>query len=329
MILTQENYFSKEANLRYMSSTQFKLFRECEAMAMAWLRGDWKRKTTEDMMKGKYVHAWNGGTLPEFLADPENAECFKTLSIENIMSQIPEHNMDTLIIECPKIFKDGNLKKGVKKDTLLELLEHFPLLRIETKVLKSTFSICNKIIHEILKDDLLKEILRGEKEKIFTAEMFGCDWKVMIDSYYPEKNRFADLKILQNLDKKFWDNEPAPGMSGMWISQFEHLGYLTQPAIYSTVEMIANGSDELLEPFLAVITKEEYPDKGIVSFSREGETYQTFIRDTLATEVEPYMERINGVKSGGILPQRCGKCNYCKSTKVLTGAVHYSVFSPY
>ena len=38
MILTQENYYTPEANRAYMSTSQFKDFEKCEAMALAKLR---------------------------------------------------------------------------------------------------------------------------------------------------------------------------------------------------------------------------------------------------------------------------------------------------
>ena len=39
MELNSENYFSKEADLEYMSVSQWKLFNECEAKALATILG--------------------------------------------------------------------------------------------------------------------------------------------------------------------------------------------------------------------------------------------------------------------------------------------------
>ena len=39
MILTQENYFSLEAQLMYMGASQFKAFDRCEAAAIAEIVG--------------------------------------------------------------------------------------------------------------------------------------------------------------------------------------------------------------------------------------------------------------------------------------------------
>ena len=44
--LTEANYYSDEANWAYMSASQVKAFRKCEAAAMAELRGEWGRKDT-------------------------------------------------------------------------------------------------------------------------------------------------------------------------------------------------------------------------------------------------------------------------------------------
>jgi len=69
MKLTKENYFSPEASKEYMGSTQFKNFKECEAMAMASIKGAWKMDETPSLLQGKYVHAWNEDDLIKFKAD--------------------------------------------------------------------------------------------------------------------------------------------------------------------------------------------------------------------------------------------------------------------
>lgn len=69
MILTKYNYFSTEANQTYMSVSQFKQFRECEAMAMAEIRGEYERPKSEAFLEGGYVDAHFSGTLAEYLAD--------------------------------------------------------------------------------------------------------------------------------------------------------------------------------------------------------------------------------------------------------------------
>jgi hypothetical protein len=72
--LTQENYFSPAAEAFYMGATQFKRFAECEAGALAVLRGEWKEETSTALMVGSYVDAHFSGTLHLFKA--QNPDIF-------------------------------------------------------------------------------------------------------------------------------------------------------------------------------------------------------------------------------------------------------------
>ena len=66
MKLTNDNYFSKEANLEYMSVSQFKAFEKCEAAAFAEIKGEWKRPKTTSLLVGSYVDAYFEGTIDKF-----------------------------------------------------------------------------------------------------------------------------------------------------------------------------------------------------------------------------------------------------------------------
>lgn len=73
--LTADNYHSREANLKYMSASQFKSFRKCEAAALAELRGEWGRKDSTALAVGSYVDAYFSGELEQYKAD--HPEMFK------------------------------------------------------------------------------------------------------------------------------------------------------------------------------------------------------------------------------------------------------------
>lgn len=66
MELTRENYFSQEAQMAYMGSSQFKDFLSCEAAALAKIRGQYKPPASRSMLAGSYVDAWYSGELPDF-----------------------------------------------------------------------------------------------------------------------------------------------------------------------------------------------------------------------------------------------------------------------
>ena len=80
MLLTQGNYYSAEANKAYMSNSQYKAFRRCEAAALAELRGEYAPQYTESTQKafliGGYVDAALTGDLDLFRA--QHPEMYST-----------------------------------------------------------------------------------------------------------------------------------------------------------------------------------------------------------------------------------------------------------
>jgi len=80
MILSSENYYSIEADMEFLSVSQYKAFcgslgREgCEAQAMAKLSDDWQLEKSTPLLVGSYVDAYFEGTLEEFKT--ENPEIF-------------------------------------------------------------------------------------------------------------------------------------------------------------------------------------------------------------------------------------------------------------
>lgn len=72
MQLTDENYYSREANRKYMSVSQYKEIcgtfgrPACEAKAMAELNGEWEDEPSTALMVGSYVDRWFEGTLDSF-----------------------------------------------------------------------------------------------------------------------------------------------------------------------------------------------------------------------------------------------------------------------
>ena len=75
MKLTEENYFSKEANQKYISNSQYHDFvgtlgiRGCEARAMEKIKGEWEDdENKECYLVGSYIDAHFSGTLDVFIA---------------------------------------------------------------------------------------------------------------------------------------------------------------------------------------------------------------------------------------------------------------------
>ena len=62
MKLTPANYYSKKANEAYFSTSQFKDFMKCPAMAMAKLRGEYSPEDGRALFLGSYVDEMLTGT---------------------------------------------------------------------------------------------------------------------------------------------------------------------------------------------------------------------------------------------------------------------------
>lgn len=74
-MLTSENYFSHDNQMKYIGVSQYKAFMNCEAGALAELLGDWERPKSDALLQGSYVDAHFEGTLDVFRA--KNPDLFK------------------------------------------------------------------------------------------------------------------------------------------------------------------------------------------------------------------------------------------------------------
>lgn len=105
MVLTAENYYSKEANKEYMSVSQYKDFAgtygkmACEFSAIEKLEERWAQKKTTPLLVGSYVDSYFEGTVGKFKK------------------------------ETPEIFtQDGGLKAPyIQADKIIERMERDPL----------------------------------------------------------------------------------------------------------------------------------------------------------------------------------------------------------
>ena len=75
--------------------------------------------------------------------------------------------------------------------------------------------------------------------------------------------------------------------------------------------MVRQNLNKKLPFYLAPATKEKITDFDILHIS---DTALDFELDNFSKKVPLY----DAIKNGIIIPERCGKCDYCKSTKILT-----------
>ena len=94
----------------------------------------------------------------------------------------------------------------------------------------------------------------------------------------------------------------------------DYWGYLVQGAVYQ--EIVRQNTDMSLPFYIAAITKEQEPDIELFYIPDE------ILRENLSTVAE-FSPRFQLIKEGKLIPQKCGKCAYCRRTKKLTSAVNY------
>lgn len=148
MKLTKDNYYSAEANMEYMSVSQFKAFEVCEAAALAELKGEYVRPKTKALLVGSYVDAYFEGSLDKFR--DENPEIFKrdgSLKSEFAQAEeiIKRIERDRLFMELMggekqviKVGEIGGIKIKIKIDSLL------PDRIVDLKIMKDFSPIWKK-----------------------------------------------------------------------------------------------------------------------------------------------------------------------------------------
>ena len=181
------------------------------------------------------------------------------------------------------------------------------LLYTKKGELYAKFKHADECIDVVEAQPLMMEFLRGKKQVIRTASMFGVPWKIKMDVFNGE--RIVDLKCVK-------DFEPIYKEGSGRVSWVEYWGYDIQGAIYQKVVELNTGKK--LPFYIVAVTKEKIPDVAVIEIPQH-------VLDTALKIVEAKIDRFDLIKTGDIEPERCEKCEYCKQTKRLTAP---SVFEP-
>jgi len=176
------------------------------------------------------------------------------------------------------------------------------LILNKNKTIKSDFLQAEKMIYALKNDEFCMYALTGEKEVIYTGELFGVEWKIKIDNINHEKKFFSDIKSTKGLYDRYWSNRFKA-----YVSFVEMYGYDIQMAVYQ--EIIRQNTGRIYNPFVVAVTKESTPDKAIIHFDEEE------LKDALEY-VSEHIESVQCAKETG-LGMRCEKCEYCRQTKKL------------
>ena len=181
----------------------------------------------------------------------------------------------------------GSFVDSYFEGTLDSFMRENPGIYTRRRQLRADFKRANQIIEIVKTDPKFMDSMSGEKQKIFTFEMFGVPWKIKLDSYNPGK-AITDLKVVARMDR---------------LPQWR---YDIQGAVYQKGVEICTG--EKLPFYLAVVTKEKVLDRDIWQIPQS-------TLDFALRQVEENIGRYAHIKEGYIEPEHCGRCDYCKSIK--------------
>ena len=164
-VLTDENYYSREADVWYMSCSQYQAFEKCEAAAIAKLRGIWEPENTSDALEqGQYFHSYfEGEAAFQTFCEEHFDAIFKTRTTKAA---------GTVVV--------GKYAPYERLDKMIETVKDDPLI---SKILSWP----------------------GENEKPMTGEIGGGAWRMKMDKYCAATRRIIDYKTSANLRELYYN----------------------------------------------------------------------------------------------------------------------------
>ena len=180
--------------------------------------------------------------------------------------------------------------------------EHPEILK-KDGTLKAEFVQAEAMVARAKEDRLFREFLKGRKQAIRTAKIFGVPFKAKLDVLRPE--RIVDLKTVKDMQPVYLPGQGRVDFATAW-------DWPLQMAIYQKI-IEENGGGKL-PCYLAVITKETPSDIAVIQIEQER-------MDAEMAWLEQALPRYEMIKAGEIEPERCGCCAYCRETHRLTGPV--------
>lgn len=181
---------------------------------------------------------------------------------------------------------------------------HPEIINSRTGQLKATFKAAEDTVQWVRRDSMFMEYMEGDKQEIFTGELFGELWKVKPDVLH--KDRIVDLKYMRDTKSIFVDGERKTFIDA-W-------GYDLQGFVYQAI--VEQNIGKHLPFYLAVITKEKPADIEIIHIP-------DWKLNSAGELIKHYLPEYVKIKSGEQAPKRCGVCEWCRETKVLTKVTEY------
>ena len=169
--------------------------------------------------------------------------------------------------------------------------------------IKSEYRTADEMIARAFADadngGIFMRALTGERQKVVTGEILGHKFKGRIDVL--GDGFITDLKTVENVNKRYY-NEGYYDFISWW-------GYDLQGAIYQ--ELVYQQTGNKLPFYIAALSKQTPCDIDLIQVPQER------LDEAMERVTQSALDRIAALKSGEERPERCGRCDWCRLTKVI------------
>jgi hypothetical protein len=169
--------------------------------------------------------------------------------------------------------------------------------------LKSEYRAANDMIARAFADadngGIFMKALTGERQKVVTGEIHGHKFKGRIDVL--GDGFITDLKTVESVNRRYF-NEGYYDFISWW-------GYDIQGAIYQ--ELVYQTTGNRWPFYIGALSKQTPCDIDLLQVPQDrlDEAMERITKDSL--------DRIAALKNGELKPERCGRCDWCRMTKVI------------
>lgn len=169
--------------------------------------------------------------------------------------------------------------------------------------LKSEYKSVNDMVARAFEDEanggIFMRALRGEKQRVVTGEICGHGFKARLDVL--GDGFITDLKTVESVNRRYY-NEGWWDFIGWW-------GYDLQGAVYQ--ELVYQATGNRWPFYIAALSKQSPCDIDLIQVPQER------LDEAMARVTPDALDRIAALKAGEERPRRCGRCDWCRMTKVI------------
>jgi hypothetical protein len=215
--LNNRNYYGSKANQEFMSVSQFKSFKRCEAAALAELKGEYERPKSKALLLGSFVDEMLTGTKKtqqNFIVE-NRAELFQK------SSKISKYSDEELAVLLNDYLTDIFNADNKPYAEIVQALE---------------------TIEKIKKQPLMMQHFKSKHQTIMTGEIAGVPFKIKMDNYKPGEF-IADMKYMASLRSP-----------NLFEPMVKYWGYDIQGAVYQ--QIVYQNTGKRLPFYLDIATKE-------------------------------------------------------------------------